>query len=163
MKGSGSNMQESGIFDQYDFYRESSIQLLDSVSEERADVIPHEHNNSLRWNLGHIPVVQESIMFGLGLNQPGEIPTKVQEAFKPGTSPKDWGDHPSSLSEIRELLAEQKDRMRTTFSGKLEDPAAREFNFGGKTLKTIGDLFVFTLYHEGIHQGVINSMQRALK
>ncbi|WP_230503505.1 hypothetical protein [Sutcliffiella rhizosphaerae] len=34
-------MKEEGIFEQYDFYRETTIELLDSVvSEEQADVIP---------------------------------------------------------------------------------------------------------------------------
>lgn len=42
-------MKEEGIFEHYDFCRESSIELLDSItSEEQADVIPDGHRNSLR-------------------------------------------------------------------------------------------------------------------
>lgn len=157
-------MKEDGIFEQYDFYRESSIQLLDSVaSEEQADVIPNGHSNSLRWNLGHILVAQEGIMYYFGMNQPGCISTKIQKAFKPGTSPKDWSASPLTLNEIRGLLLEQNGRIRETFSGTLGEPVANVFDFSDKKLKMVGDLFIFTLWHEGFHQGVINGMKRALK
>lgn len=156
-------MRESGIFDQYDFSRESTIQLLDSVSEEQANVIPNRYNNSLRWNLGHIAVVQEGIMYYFGMNQPGEIPTNIQEVFKPGTNPKEWSAPPLTLSEIRELLLEQKEQIKTTFSRRLEEPAANVFDLGEKRLKTVGDLFLFTHWHEGVHQGVIKSMKRVLE
>ncbi|WP_067730575.1 DinB family protein [Oceanobacillus damuensis] len=155
-------MLEDGIFEQYDFYRDSSVQLLDSVtSEEQADVIPNGYNNSLCWNLGHILVAQEGITYDFGMNQPGDIPIEIQEAFKTGTSPKDWSASPLTLSEIRELLVEQKERMRENFSGKLGDPAANVFAFSDKKLKLVGDLFIFTLWHEGLHQGVTNGMNRA--
>jgi uncharacterized damage-inducible protein DinB len=84
-------MKEEGIFEQYDFCRDSTIELLDSIaSEEQADVIPDGYSNSLRWNLGHILVAQEGILYSFGLNQPGYISKNIQEAFQPGTSPKDW-------------------------------------------------------------------------
>ncbi|WP_221563205.1 DinB family protein [Alkalihalobacillus sp. TS-13] len=157
-------MKEDGIFEQYDFYRESSIQLLDSIaSEKQADVIPNGYSNSLRWNLGHILVAQEGVMYYFGMNQPGDISTKIQESFKPGTSPKDWFASPLTLNEIQELLIEQKERIRDTFSGRLGEPAANAFEFRDKKLKMVGDLFIFTLWHEGLHQGVINGMKRALK
>ncbi|GAB2571581.1 DinB family protein [Gracilibacillus alcaliphilus] len=157
-------MKEDGIFEQYDFYRESSIQLLDSViSEEQADVIPNGYSNSLRWNLGHISAAQEGIMYYFGMNQSGEIPSKIQEAFKTGTSPNDWSATPLTLYEIRELLLEQKKRMIETFSGRLGDEAANVFAFQDKRLTRVGDLFVFTLWHEGWQQGVINGMKRTLE
>lgn len=157
-------MKEEGVFEQYDFYRDSSIELLDSIAyEEQADVIPDGYNNSLRWNLGHILVAQEGILYYFGMNQSGELSTKIQEAFKTGTSPKDWSDSPLTLLELRESLLEQKERIRKTFSGRLGEPAANVFEFRDKRLKTLGDLFIFTLWHEGLHQGVINGMKRAIK
>src|SRR5699024_8718461 len=163
-RGSVTVMKEEGIFEQYDFYRESSIELLDSVaSEEQADVIPDGHSNSLRWNLGHILVAQEGVMYYFGINQTGDISTKIQESFEPGTSPEDWSASPLTLSEIRGLLLEQKERIRKTFSGRLGEPAANVFEIRDKRLKIIGDLFIFTIWHEGLHQGVINGMKRAIK
>jgi hypothetical protein len=157
-------MKEKGIFEQYDFYRESSIELLDSViSEEQADIIPNGHNNSLRWNLGHIVAAQEGVMYYFGMNQPGEIPAEIQEAFQTGSSPKDWSAPPLTLNEIREMLVEQRERMRETFSERLGEPSAKVFTFADKNLEMTGDLFIFTIWHEGLHQGVINGMKRALK
>ncbi|MFB1051252.1 DinB family protein [Paraliobacillus sp. JSM ZJ581] len=127
---------EEGIFEQYDFYRGSSIELLGFVSsEEKADVIHKGYSNSFRCNLGHIPVTEEGIMYYFGMNQPGKIPAKIQEAFKRGTSPKDWSTMPLTLNEIRDLLLEQKGRVRETFSGRLEELAANVFAFKNKKLK----------------------------
>lgn len=157
-------MKETCIFEQYDFYRGLTVELLDSVaSEEQADVIPKGHRNSLRWNLGHVPVLQEWAMFHYGKDQPGSISSKVYESFKPDTSPKDWSSLPLTLNEIRELLLEQKERIKETFSGKLEDSLLHTFDLLGRKIEKVGDLFVFTLWHEGLHQGVMQSMEFALK
>lgn len=157
-------MKESAIIDLYDVYREHTIDLMSSITEEQSDVIPDGFSNSLRWNFGHILVSQEQSMFSLGLNQSGKIPTKILDSFKRGTSPKDWTVTPLTLSEIREQLQEQKERIKSTFSGRLGDPAANVFDLGQKRkLKTLGDLFVGSLWHEGVHQGVIDSIKRTLK
>lgn len=157
------DMKNNGVFEQFDYYRDTTIELLDSItSESKADIIPVGFNNSLRWNLGHILAAQEGIMFYFGKNETGFLPTSVLDAFKTGTSPKDWQTTPLTLKEIRELLIEQKERIRVTFAGEFKQPVANVFAFQDKKLTTIGDLFVFTLWHEGLHQGVIQSMQRII-
>ena len=157
-------MKESCIFEQYNFYRGITVELLDSVaSEEQADQIPKGHRNSLRWNLGHIPVLQEWAMFSYGMDRPGEIPVEVYEAFKPETSPADWTTQPLTLKKIRELLLDQEERIKMTFSGKMDDSLINKFDLLGRKIEKVGDLFVFTLWHEGLHQGIIESMERALK
>ncbi|PLR75811.1 hypothetical protein CU633_19015 [Bacillus sp. V3-13] len=157
-------MKESAIIDLYDVYREQTIDLISSITEEQADVIPDGFSNSLRWNFGHILVSQEQSMFNLGMNQSGEISMKTQDAFKRGSSPKDWSFTPLTLSEIGEQLQEQKERIKSTFSGRLGEPAANVFDLGKqRKLKTLGDLFVGSLWHEGVHQGVIDSIKRSLK
>ncbi|CAG9622690.1 DinB family protein [Sutcliffiella rhizosphaerae] len=102
-------------------------------------------------------------MHYFGMNLLGEISTRIQKAFESGTSPKEWSSTPLTLKEIRELLIEQKGRIRKTFSGILGEPAANVFEFRDKKLKMIGDLFIFTIWHEGLHQGVINGMKRTIK
>jgi hypothetical protein len=157
-------MQESTIFDQYDFYRERTIEAIDFMTEDQADVIPSGFNNSMRWNLGHILVSQEQLMYYFGMNQPGEVSKQTVEAFRRGTSPHDWSDAPLSLSEIQMQLQEQKERMKTVFPGKLAQPAAKIFDLGKqRELKTLGDLFVFSLWHEGFHQGISRSIKRSIK
>lgn len=157
-------MKESAIIDLYDVYREQTIKLMSSITEEQSDVIPDGFSNSLRWNFGHILVSQEQSMFQLGMNQSGEIPMKTQDAFKRGSSPKDWSVTPLTLSDIREQLQKQKERMKSTFSGRLGDSAANVFDLGQqRELKTLGDLFVGSLWHEGLHQGVIDCIKRSLK
>ncbi|MFD2043244.1 DinB family protein [Ornithinibacillus salinisoli] len=157
-------MKESAIIYLYEVYREQTISLMTSVSEEQSNVIPDGFSNSLRWNFGHILVAQEQSMFNLGMDQSGEFPIEVMDAFKRGSSPKDWSVPPLTLDEIREQLQKQKERMKLTFSGRLGNPAANVMDLGQhRELKTLGDLFVGSLWHEGLHQGVIDSIKRSLK
>ncbi|TCP19139.1 DinB family protein [Scopulibacillus darangshiensis] len=157
-------MKESAIVDLYDVYREQTIDLMGSITDEQSDVIPDGFSNSLRWNFGHILVAQEQSMYNLGLNQPGEIAMETMDSFKRGSSPKDWSVTPLTLEEIREKLQKQKERMKSTFSGRLGDPAAKVMDLGqSRELKTLGDLFVGSLWHEGLHQGVIDGIKRSLK
>ncbi|KZZ84345.1 DinB family protein [Bacillus sp. SJS] len=157
-------MKESAIFDLYDVYREYTIELMSSIPEEQSSVIPEGFSNSLHWNFGHILVSQEQSMFNLGLDQSGELPVATLEAFKRGTSPSDWSGTPLTLSEIQVQLQKQKVRIKSTFSGRLGDPAANVFDLGQqRQLKTLGDLFVGSLWHEGLHQGIVDSIIRSLK
>ncbi|MVO98316.1 DinB family protein [Paenibacillus lutrae] len=157
-------MQESAIFDLYHIYREETIESINFITEEQADVIPAGFSNSLRWNFGHILVAQEQAMYNLGMNQPGEIFEKTQDMFKRGSSPKEWSVTPFSLKELRDQLQEQMERMKITFSGRLGEAAAKEFDMGKeRKIKTLGDLFIGSLWHEGVHQGIIYCMKRSLK
>src|SRR5699024_6765361 len=132
-------MREAGIFEQFDFYRDSTVELLESItSESQADINPTGFSNTLRWNLGHILVAQEGIMYYFGRDEKGFLPTSFQGLFSTGTSPKDWKTTPPTLPEIREPLIEQNERMRATFSGKLEETSANVFAFREKKLTTIG-------------------------
>ena len=101
-------MKESAILDLYEVYREQTIELIDPITEDEADVIPNGFSNSLRWNFGHILVAQEQSMFNLGLGRDSEIPFNIIEAFRRGTNPSDWAFPPLSLNEIKSQLNDQK-------------------------------------------------------
>ncbi|MCA1055012.1 DinB family protein [Rossellomorea aquimaris] len=157
-------MQENVLFQQLSFIRMRTLALLDATTEEKADDMPDGFRNSIRWNLGHILFSHENLLYSfLGEQEKKALPDHYGKLFGYGTSPLTWKEEqltPPSLSELRELLEEQPKRIENVFSGRLDEEGEKPFNLGVVTLTTLGDVFAFVNWHEGLHQGTITSIKR---
>lgn len=156
------NVNENTLWQEVQFVRDAVLQEVEKVSEDAADKMPEGFRNTIRWNLGHIYVVQESLVTGLAGQDP-LMPPRYQELFAPGTKPADWtGDIPD-LSELRTNLKEQPGRLQEQFAGRMDEKVDKPFQpGGGLELSTIGELVNFTVYHEGLHTGFIKGLKRAI-
>lgn len=156
-------MNEALFFSLNRLTRNRTLQALEKTDELVADVVPSGFNNSIRWNLGHILVTQELLMFKYADNKPMKLDSNLIELFKMGTKPDSTLNYPT-LEELRKLLAEQQERIERTFAGRLSEMLVSPLKFGEWIeFKTIGEVLTYTIYHEGIHQGVINGIKYALK
>lgn len=147
-------MNEEQIFQQINLVRNGTLKEIDGVTEEQADHQPEGFSNTIRWNLGHIIVVQNSLIARFG-GKSVETPSRYLELFAPGTKPADWQGDVPSLAELKQALEEQPAKLKETLQGQLEDEAAKEF----MTLKTVGEILNFTMYHEGVHTGTIKALK----
>jgi uncharacterized damage-inducible protein DinB len=156
-------MNEALFFSLNRFTRNRTLQALDKTDELVADEVPSGFSNSIRWNLGHILVTQEVLMFKNAANESMKLDSNLIELFKMGTKPDSKINYPT-LEELRNLLAEQQERIERTFAGRLSELLGSPIKLGEWIeFKTIGEVLTFTIYHEGIHQGVINGIKYALK
>ena len=147
-------MNEEQIFQQINLVRKATLKVMDSVTEEQADKQPEGFRNTIRWNLGHIYVVQNALISKYG-GKLVETPSRYLKLFAPGTKPADWqGDIPS-LVELKQELEEQPARLKEALTGQLNDEAKEPF----LSLSTVGEILNFTLYHEGVHTGTIKAVK----
>ncbi len=162
--GRESKMNENVLFKQLDFIRLRTLAFLDATTEEQADVMPEGFRNSIRWNLGHILLCHENLLFSfLGDQDKKAIPEHYDKLFGFHTSPDTWKEenlNPPSLYELRGLLEEQPKRLKEVFGGRLDEEAGKPFNLGSVTLNTLADVFSFVNWHEGLHQGNITTLKR---
>ncbi|UPM52568.1 DinB family protein [Gottfriedia acidiceleris] len=147
---------EQFLFNQLGFVRNQTLNLLDGMTEEMADQIPEGFRNSIRWNLGHIYVVEERFAFQyLGL--PQNLPEGFKEQFEYGTTPLNAHKfRVPTLKELGDLLNEQQVRIQKTLIDLLDvkvDPSYT--TSAGMTLETPKQFLTFILYHEGMHFSVI--------
>lgn len=156
-------MEESTLFALLRFARSRTMASANAVTEETADLMPEGFNNTIRWNLGHIYVTLNSIVYGMA-EEPSPTPEGYGALFARGTSPSEWGEQtPPSISELRELLGRQVDEIEQAFQGRLKERAKRPFPlFKSDQPPELGDLFGFANYHEGLHLGFINGLKRAI-
>jgi hypothetical protein len=154
-------MDEQNIFRFMETVRTHTIATMKVVTEEEADRIPSGFNNNIRWNLGHIAFVQDRVVFK-HLGKELSVPKLYKLLFAPGTSPADWEFPTPTMPELLEELDQQKDRLKKQLAGRLAEELEVPFTTGlGLTFYTIGELFLFTLYHEGLHMGAIKRIQIA--
>lgn len=147
-------MNEEQIFQQINLIRKATLKEMDHLTEEQADKQPEGFKNTIRWNLGHIYVVQNSLIAKFG-GKPVETPSSYLKLFSPGTKPADWQGDVPSLSELKKELEEQPLKLKEALAGQLDDEAAEAF----LSLPTVGEILNFTLYHEGVHTGMIKALK----
>lgn len=148
------------LFQQLSFVRMRTLSALDATSEEIADVQPEGFPNTIRWNLGHIYTAQENLLHRF-IGEAPSLPAHYLEMFNANTNPNMWEATPPSLQELREHLAEQTERIKQTFQGRLHEKGEKPFQLGGDiTFTTLAEIMNFSIWHEGLHQGAITSLKR---
>jgi hypothetical protein len=153
---------EKMIMNHMELVRGVTEASMNKIPEEIWDIIPYGFSNNIRWNFGHIAYVQEKIVFAL-LGESMGIPKEYEEFFSPGTKPAEWVKTPPSFEEISQILSEQKGRIKEFLQGRLEEKLPTPYtNKGGVTFNTVGEIFLFSFYHEASHMETIKRLQRAI-
>lgn len=151
-------MDAIAIFDQV---RNTTTRVINSLSDEQFFKIPAGFDNHIAWNLGHIVVAQQSMIYrASGL--PTITTSQHARMFKPGTSPAEWTEQPD-VADIKALFIESSRKLG-------EDMAANKFEtfFPFETttrfkINNLGEALSFNSFHEGLHLGTILSILNFLK
>lgn len=138
--------------------RKLLYKLLTETPKEKLMTIPEGFRNNIWWNIAHVVVTQQLLVYKLsGLQM--RIPETLVEKYKKGTVP---GEAPSD-EEIKEIAA----FLISTLEWMIEDYEAglfKEYNSyttsAQVTLNNVEDAIVFNLYHEGLHRGAIIALQK---
>jgi len=135
---------------------------MKKMPEEISDLMPKGFNNTIRWNFGHIAFIQEKLVFGL-LGEEMNIPKDYEGFFGSGTKPVEWKEAPPSFTEIAEVLEKQKTRIQDFLQGRLLEKLPTPFtNRGGITFYTVGEVFLFSFYHEALHIETIKRLHHSI-
>jgi hypothetical protein len=151
-------MSKEDLFLQLDLTRERTLQQLEATTEETADQMPPGYRNTLRWNLGHILTVQETLCLKLA-GDSFDLPETYPAFFANGTKPADWQAEPPSLDTLKLQLTEQSLRIKQKLADRLGEKLAQPF----RGIETVGGIIVFSLYHEGLHTGYMMAMRKTIE
>jgi hypothetical protein len=138
--------------------RSFHLSRVADLSDEQLRLVPQGFGNNVLWNLAHLAVTQQLLIYGrAGL--PLYVSDQLVDENRKGTSPANW-TAPPDPTEIKALLLDLPRRMA-------ED--AERFTAyqpyttsAGVTLGTVEDALRFNLYHEGLHGGAIGALVRAV-
>lgn len=148
------------LFNQLKVIRSNTINEVKELSESQADSVPEGFNNNIRWNLGHVYLVQERFAFGFS-QEPMLMPDGFADLFGRDTRPSEWKVQPPTLPELIQLLENQTSRIEEKLINRLDEVVAKPFTMpSGLVLKTIGEFLTFSMYHEGMHVQTIKILKR---
>ncbi|WP_111307816.1 DinB family protein [Confluentibacter sediminis] len=136
--------------------------VLENNSLEDLNKIPKGYNNNIIWNVAHIIVAQQILVYKLS-GLPIMLSDEFVEKYKKGSKP----EAPVSQKEVEEIKAllfptvqkTQEDYANGVFQNYHEYTVVTT----GNTLKNVNDALQFNLFHEGLHMGYIMSLLRAIK
>ncbi len=135
--------------------------IITNTPKSKLVKIPEGFNNNLWWNIAHVVVTQQLLVYKMS-NLPMKMEDTLINKFKKGTKP-DGTATDSDIETITNLLL-------TTVSSLKEDYSKgifKEFNSyttsANVTLNTVEDAIAFNVFHEGLHLGTIKALQKVLE
>ena len=132
--------------------------LIQGFTLEQLNKVPAGFKNNLIWNVAHIIVTQQVLVYKLA-GLPVMVSDELIEKYKKGTKT----EHEASQEEVDEILSllhktiEQTeiDIENNLFQNFTEYPTSTGF-----VLKSNFDSMSFNNFHEGIHIGVIMAIRK---
>ncbi|WP_394758703.1 DinB family protein [Flavobacterium sp.] len=134
------------------------LQFLENHSLENLNKIPEGFSNNLIWNIGHIVVVQQMLVYKLS-GLPMMISDEMVEKYKKGTKPE-HNISQEEVNEIKKLLFSTLEQAKEDFANDIFDNYM-EFTTGvGFTVKSAKSAMEFNNYHEGLHTGIMMQIKK---
>lgn len=132
--------------------------LIQGFTLEQLNKVPAGFNNNLIWNVAHIVVTQQILVYKLA-GLPMMISDDLVEKYKKGTKT----EHEASQEEVDEILVllhktiaqTEIDIDNNLFQNFTEYPTSTGF-----VLKSNIESMSFNNFHEGIHLGVILAIRK---
>ena len=150
------------IFEVFPNTRTALKKIIENSSLTTLNEIPAGFNNNIIWNIGHIVVTEQLLVYKLSGMQP-MVSDVLIERYKKDSKP-DGKASQEEVDEIKNLLLTTIERTTKDYNNK----AFKTYNeytvsTTGNTLKNVNDALNFALLHEGMHVGYILALKRALK
>jgi uncharacterized damage-inducible protein DinB len=152
------------LFDTFSRVRYQCIELIDSISGDKLDIIPDGFRNNVLWNAGHLVTVQASLLY-TRVGRPSPLDTRYVRFFAKGSSPDDFDNELPPFDEVRQLL-EKLIGVTQSDIPELEELAYLEpvtVSVGKMILKSFRDALSFLPLHETYHLGMMTAMKKLLQ
>lgn len=135
--------------------------ILETTSLDDLNKIPEGFNNNIIWNIGHLVVTQQLLVYKLS-GQPMMVSEALAAKYTKGTKPEEFVSQ-SEVDEIKTLVFSTIEKTIEDFKNNRFD-SFHEYTVSttGDTLSNIDEALQFVLFHEGLHFGYIMALFRAL-
>ena len=133
------------------------LKIIENYSLEQLNKIPEGFSTNLAWNLGHIIVSQQGLVYRLS-GLPMNISSEMMEKYKNGSKPT--ATTQEEIEELKVLLFSLLNQTKEDYAnGKFT--SYNEYTTGtGFHLANLKDAMAFNNYHEGIHLGFMMNIRK---
>lgn len=138
--------------------RNTLSKFLENYSLEQLNKVPHGFNNNLIWNIGHVVIVQQMLVYNLS-GLPMMVSQEMIDKYKKGTRPEHNASQ-EEVDDIRALLNKTIDQSELDFTNQIFKNFNGFTTMSGYTLKTAEDAMAFNYYHEAMHTGIMMGIRK---
>ncbi|MBL4653427.1 MAG: DinB family protein [Flavobacteriales bacterium] len=138
--------------------RTNILAAIEGLSTEQLNQIPEGFNNNIIWNICHILVTQQLLIYGLS-ETPFTIDNSLIEQFRKGT----FASAPLSKSEIetiKSIFISSIDACQKDYENEVFQAYKTYTTSYNITLESAEDAILFNNIHEGLHYGYIMAMKK---
>lgn len=132
--------------------------FLENYTLEQLNTIPDGFSNNLIWNIAHIVVTQQLLVYKLsGLS--ANVSDEMIEKYRKGTKPEHIVTQ-TEVDEIKSLLFTTIDQTELDFENKIFNNFDEYPTSTGFVLKSAKEAMIFNNFHEGLHLGILMSIRK---
>ena len=140
--------------------RNMQLRFLENYSLEQLNTIPEGFSNNLIWNIAHIIVVQQMLVYNLS-GLPMMVSAEMVERYKRGTKP----ENPLSQGEvddIKALLFVTLEQTQKDFEKGIFQNFTEFTTMTGYHVKDAKSAMEFNNFHEATHLGIMMQIRKFL-
>lgn len=140
--------------------REILLKYLENYTLQQLNKIPEGFNNNLYWNIAHIVVSQQRIIYALS-GKPEEmvVSEELIQNYMRGTRPM-RDVTAEEVTELKELLFTTIDKTEADYNNGMFENYKEYTTEFGYTLRSIEEGLEFNNYHEGVHLGCMLGIRK---
>jgi hypothetical protein len=138
--------------------RKILLGFLEKYSLEELNKIPEGFSNNLIWNIGHIIVVQQLLVYKLS-GLPTMISNEMIEKFQKGTKPE-HNVTQEEVDEMKVLLFSTLEKTKQDFEENVFQNYIEFTSMSGFTIKSAANAIEFNNYHEAVHTGIMMQIRK---
>ena len=142
--------------------RNSLKNILEKTSLEDLNKIPETFNNNIIWNIGHIIVSEQLLVYKLS-GLPTMLSHDMIDKYRKDSKPETWATQ-EEVNEIKGLLLSTIEKTEADYKNEIFK-VYNEYTVSttGNTLTNVDEALQFAFFHEGLHIGYILALLKAIK
>lgn len=134
------------------------LELIQNYNLKQLNKIPTGFNNNLIWNIGHIIVAQQVLVYKLSA-LPMMISDAMVEKYKNGSRPERDATQ-EEVDEIKNLLLNTVNKTSADYKDEVFESYNEYTTSIGFNLKNAEEAIVYNNFHEGLHIGIMMTIRK---
>lgn len=145
-------------FDINETSRNVLLNFLNELTLKQLNTIPQGFKNNIIWNIGHIIVVQQLLVYNLS-GLPMMVSDELIAKYRKGSSPN--GDvTQNEVDELKGLLFSTLEKTKEDFQKEIFKTFNEFTTMTGFKVTSAKSAMEFNNFHEGLHIGIIMQLRK---
>ncbi len=148
----------TATFDINQSSRDVLLDFLENHTLEQLNIVPAGFSNNLIWNIAHIIVVQQLLVYNLS-GLPMMVSNDMISKYRRGTEPEQSVTR-AEVEEIKWLLFSTLEKARKDFADNIFQEYDEFVSMSGFNITNAKAAMEFNNYHEAVHTGIMMQIKK---